>query len=393
MCGARCLFALMCAGSLLAQRAEEPMREGVYWSQGVSGTTARADARRLRVATLGDITVSGEERKDIAWGLKKRVRAPQAAAARRLLDEIVLETERRGDSLELSVRRPPGADVLAALQLSVPRSWREVALTTESGAIEVSHIRGTVRVETHAGPVSLTDVEGRAEVRTGGGPVRLSRIRGMVRCFSGGGAIVAEQLAVGGELLTRGGEIRVREAGGSLRVTSGGGSVRVERARAVRAGTEGGLVEILEASGPVVAATAQGPIRIHRAKGVRANSGAGRIQLQDVSGSVQASTGLGHILAAPALTGSLENWLLTTPTGDITVFLPSNIAVTLEAEAGGGTAGIVSEFSAVRVRRAARGAEARATLNGGGRLLRLSAPGGTIYLKKLEALRPPGERR
>lgn len=393
MCAVRCLFALLFAGPLLAQRAAELARDAGFWSETVSGTTPTAGARRLRVTAFGDIRLNGEQRNEIAWGMKKRVRTAHQAAARRLLDEIVFQTARRGEWLELTVQLPGGAEALVSLQLRVPRSWREVALATETGAVEAGSIRGVLRVETNAGPVSLTDVEGAVEVRTGGGPVRLSRITGTVRCFSGGGAITAEQLPAGAELVTRGGEIRVREAGGVLRASSGGGSVRIERAQAVTAGTGGGLVEILEASGPVVAETAQGPIRIHRTGWVRANSGAGRIQLDGVSGSVRASTGLGDILAAPAPSSPLENWLLTTPTGDITVFLPSNIAVTLEAEAGGGRAAIVSEFSEVQVRRMPRGTEARGTLNGGGRLLRLTAPGGTIYLKKLDDGRQPGQSR
>lgn len=387
------LPALLCAGMLLAQHPGEFAREEGYWVQSVSGTAATAGARRLRVSTRGDIRLNGEERHEIAWGMKKRVRIQPEAAARRLLQEIVLQTARRGEWLELTVRFPDEAGALASLQLSVPRFWREVAVATESGAVEAGRIRGSLRIDTGAGPVAVEDVEGTVEVRTGGGQVRLSRIAGAVRCFSGGGAITADQLGAGAELVTRGGEIRVRNSGGMVRAATGGGNVRIERAGAVTATTGGGKVEILEASGPVVAETAQGPIRIHRAGTVRANSGAGRIELHNVTGGVKAATGLGDIVAAFGPRGPFPDSSLSTTAGDITLFLPSNLAVALEAEAGDGRSGIVTEFPEIRVRRVARGAEARGALNGGGHVLRLSAPGGTIYLKKLDGLRQPGQNR
>ncbi|MCS7314002.1 MAG: hypothetical protein RMI94_02420, partial [Bryobacterales bacterium] len=345
------LLASVCVGALLAQQPQGLTREDGYWTQGVSGTAETAGARRLRVSTRGDIRLNGEERKGIAWRMIKRVRVGQESAARRLLERIVLETARSGEWLELRVRLPADANTLASLQLKVPVTLREAELASESGTIEANRFRGRLRVETGAGAVSLGDVRGDVEVRTGGGPVELSRIAGSVRCFSGGGAITATHLGFDAELVTRGGEIRVREAGGKVRATTGGGNVRVERAGAVTAGTEGGLVEILDTAGPIVAETAQGPIRIRRAGQVRANSGAGRIELDHVSGSVHAATGLGNIVAAWGPQGPLADSLLSTPAGDITLLLPSNIAVTLEAEAGGGRVGIVSEFPEIEVRR------------------------------------------
>lgn len=392
MRGAVRLPALLCPAILLAQHPGAIVRDGGLWSQSLHGNAETAGASRLRVSTRGDIRLCGEERREIAWGMKKLVRTVPEAAARGLLQQIVLETVRRGEWLELTVRLPTDTGAMASLQLSVPRTWREVALAAESGAVEARQLRGSLRIDTGAGPITLEDVEGPVEVRTGGGPVRLSRIAGPVKCFSGGGPIAADRLMAGAELATRGGEIRVREAGGAVRATSGGGGVRIEYGRAVTVETEGGPVEISEATGPVVVQTGQGPIRIRRASHVRANSGAGRIQLDQVTGSVRAVTGLGDIVATLGPRGPLgESWL-STPVGDITLLVPSNLAVTLEAEAGGGRAGIVTEFPEIQVRRLVRGAEARGSLNGGGRLLRLSAPGGTIYLRKLH-VEEPGQRR
>ena len=82
---------------------------------------------------------------------------------------------------------------------------------------------------------------------------------------------------------------------------------------------------------------------------------------------------------------------MSTGAGDITVYIPSNLALTIKALNENGPAGrIVSEFSEimVRQRRPRRRAGdrqsvmAEGALNGGGPVLRLTSTGGTIYLKR-----------
>lgn len=376
---------LWLAAGILAVWAQQPSsvtREGRYWVQTESGSAPMTKTGRLRVSTRGEVSLRGEDRGDIAYALKKRVKAESEAAARDLLRKLRLDAVRQGDATEITLRLPP-VSAEAALRLRVPRTLREVELISQGGNLEAEELAGALRADTGGGLVRVDRVQGPVTIRSGGGSIQLGKIAGPVRCISGGGPIRVDQLDAEAELATAGGEILVRQAAGELRLTAGGGNIRVERARSVTATTGGGLIEVLEAAGPVVAETGAGAVRVRAARSLRINSGAGAIQLENVSGELHASTDLGNITTALAAGRPLGSSQLNTRAGDITVFIPSNLAVTVEAiSAGAGWARIVSDFPQIQPRRQGRGAEARGELNGGGPLLRLIASEGTIYLRR-----------
>ena len=83
----------------------------------------------------------------------------------------------------------------------------------------------------------------------------------------------------------------------------------------------------------------------------------------------------------------MQDSILSTGAGDITVYIPSNLPLTVKALNESGPQGtIISEFSEILVRNAAEAARERVlaegTLNGGGPVLRLTSTGGTIYVKR-----------
>jgi hypothetical protein len=78
---------------------------------------------------------------------------------------------------------------------------------------------------------------------------------------------------------------------------------------------------------------------------------------------------------------------LSTNAGDITVLIPSNVALTIQAtNETGGSGRIISDFAQVPVKTGGQSgmgpAVAEGALNGGGPLLRVNATGGTIYLRR-----------
>jgi hypothetical protein len=178
--------------------------------------------------------------------------------------------------------------------------------------------------------------------------------------------------------------------GGVLASTAGGG-VRVGQAAGnVTARTAGGRIEVDRAGGWVIAENTAGPIQVGAARGVRCEAASGAIRLRSVSGALQASTAMGNILAEIANGTRIENSFLNTGNGDITVFLPSNLAATIQAlnESGTMPRRIVSEFPEIHVKTLRlRPSFAEGALNGGGPLLRLSATGGAIYLRRLDSNR------
>jgi hypothetical protein len=125
---------------------------------------------------------------------------------------------------------------------------------------------------------------------------------------------------------------------------------------------------------------------VNSAHGVRCESAGGAIRLRNVAGAVRAFASSGNILAELGGASGFANSVLSTNAGDITVFIPSNLALTIEAtNESGGSGRIVSDFAQVRPRSAPVPGglvAAEGALNGGGPVLRVNVMGGTIYLRQ-----------
>ena len=143
-------------------------------------------------------------------------------------------------------------------------------------------------------------------------------------------------------------------------------------------------------AGMVFADTHGGSIQIGSARGVRCQSGAGPVRVKTSSGPLQVQTALGSILAEVLAGARLQDSSLVAGSGDITVLIPSNVALSVVARNdSGANPRIVSEFAELRARSIAPTRPAsvlpmvyQGSLNGGGPLLTLNTAGGIIYVKK-----------
>ena len=136
------------------------------------------------------------------------------------------------------------------------------------------------------------------------------------------------------------------------------------------------LVE--KAKGIVTVRNMAGPVQVWSSAGVRCDSGSGGIHVSNISGPMRVSTSMGSILA-DLLGSQLADSSLATGNGDITVLIPSNLSVTVQAQ---DNQKIVSEFRELTPRRQGPRVVAEGSLNGGGPLLQISGMGGTIFLKR-----------
>jgi DUF4097 and DUF4098 domain-containing protein YvlB len=273
--------------------------------------------------------------------------------------------------------------------VNVPRWVTSAILETQLGDVEAYDLEGNLQAATTAGLIQCDRIRGSLIARTGGGEIRLGRIGGPVRCLSGGGSIFVD--GAGGEAIcqTAGGEIRVREAGGPLVLSTEGGNIHVDKAAStVEAHSAGGVIEVLQAGGVVFADTRSGSIQVGSSRGVRGESGAGTIRVKTSSSPLRLSTAMGSILAELVAGSRLDDASLVAGSGDVTVFIPSNLAVSVIARNdSGGNPRIVSDFAEVRSRSIAfipPPAVAEGAINGGGPVLRINVAGGTIYLKRLK---------
>jgi hypothetical protein len=152
----------------------------------------------------------------------------------------------------------------------------------------------------------------------------------------------------------------------------------------VRAVTAGGGIEIQQAGSEVIANTFGGAISILSALGaIVAQSAGGPIRLNNVSGRLQASTQSGSIVAEVLPGRPLGDSYLATRAGDITVFLPSDTGVTVQAETNGS---FESDFPGLRrdgsVIEGAYSGVYSGKINGGGSLLKLVGMGGRVEIRR-----------
>jgi DUF4097 and DUF4098 domain-containing protein YvlB len=383
-----CLGVALAAGVVFAQDA--PIRrEGNYWVQLLTGSVEAPAGCKLSIGTRGPVTLRGVSSDRISYSIKKRVRARSEAEARGLLEGAVVRATARGGSVALTMsQKTPRPLVSADMELAARSDLQTAAVETSGGDIQVYDLQGSVDAQSGGGLIQMDRIGSDVSARTGGGEIRLGSVAGSIRCFTAGGTIHVERAGKESWLETAGGDILVRESGGPIHTVTAGGNIEVQRAAAmVSARTTGGRIDVLRANGIVLADNAGGSIHVGSATGVRVASAGGSIRLRGSSGALRAVTDVGSILAEFMDGASLQDSILSTGSGDITVYIPSKLPLTVRALNESGPGGqIISEFSEIMVHQAAeaarRGVLAEGALNGGGPVLRLTSTGGTIYLKR-----------
>ena len=99
-------------------------------------------------------------------------------------------------------------------------------------------------------------------------------------------------------------------------------------------------------------------------------------------------TAMGSILAELLAGAHVEDSSLVAGSGDITVLIPSNLALSVLARNdSGGNPRIISDFSELRAKSAAMRRPPlvfEGSINGGGPLMTLNTSGGIIYVRKLK---------
>lgn len=234
------------------------------------------------------------------------------------------------------------------------------------------------RLSTEGGHIQVEDVGGNLEAFTAGGHIVAGNISGSAVLRTGGGHIRAGQISGRATLETDGGNITLKQAGSFVSVRTGGGQIDFGEVRgSVRAQTGGGGIRIITVSGPM-----------------EVESNGGSVCLTRVAGAVQAATGGGNIQAwinpdAVAASGKVSlagASQLSAGTGDIVVFLPKNLAATIDALVeNGGPGRIVADPSLpltfqMDVNHPGM-LRAVGSINGGGPVLKLRTTGGRIRLQ------------
>lgn len=314
-----------------------------------------------------------------------------------------------------AVRERSSERFWVTLELDVPRST-PLELSTQGGNLDVGDIDGRLVCDTAGGKIRISRVGASARLRTAGGDVIAQDVAGDLTATTGGGNILAGAVHGAAALRSGGGHIRVARVDGDAHMETGGGNIFLDRAAAnLIATTGGGRIMVGEAGGELQARTGGGGIRVWRVAGpARIETGAGSIFLAGFASPVRATTGAGGITAlfspvsvpvpAPPSTTPRPPSVpepLRTPRsstlaefqcngGDLVVFLPKDVSLTLDAAIEGGdnyrmlidpsfplTLKSDQLLSGTAIR-------AEGVMGAGGPLLRLRAVSGNIMLRPVE---------
>ncbi|HEY1676909.1 MAG TPA: hypothetical protein VGG04_04325 [Candidatus Sulfotelmatobacter sp.] len=366
-------------------------REGGTWGQEVTGSLTAVKVLRVKV-DMGSVVVRGGQQQDINYVVHTNFKTSNEQEARREFEQYKVSAYVKGDTAWIvgdwqGGHRPRHFN--GEVSINVPREISLVKLETEGGNVETVGITGRLEAETGGGSMRLDDIGGGVNAETGGGTIDVGSVKGDLGLHTGGGGITIRQ--ANGKVVaeTGGGGVVIGPGAQDATVETGGGSVEVKQCSGkVKVSTGGGSIDLSDVGGPAEIETGGGGIRLTSAKGhVHAETGGGGIELFGVP-SASAETSAGGITVKLVNTGGeRHDSVLETGSGDITVYVASDVALNVRASVDmGGGHHITSDFPELHV--SSEGDQwnktltAEGSLNGGGPLLKVHTSNGDICFKR-----------
>jgi TonB family protein len=398
-----------------------PAEPGPRASVDRSGTLPTRDGQTLHLTTdVGSVRIVA-----LDPGAPRAVRYTvhietdaRAPLAESLLDHYSLTARATATGVEIIGASPAqtgrsgaNAQFYVQYEVSVPAGY-SLDVNTGVGDIETQDIGGTASLVTEGGNIRTGRIgfigfrnaaQGHpiAKLSTQGGHIQVQEVAGSLDAFTAGGHIVAGNISGDAVLRSGGGHIRAGQIGGRAQLETDGGNITLKQAGSfVSVRTGGGQIDFGEVRGSVRAQTGGGGIRIITVSGpMEVESNGGSICLTRVAGAVQAATAGGTIQAwinpdatssggKVSLPGASQ---LSSGAGDITIFLPRNLAANIDAVVENGGLSRIEADPALFLNiqptgnRGAGAVRATGALNGGGEVLKLRTTVGKIRLHFLDA--------
>jgi TonB family protein len=351
------------------------------------------DGQRLHLDTeIGSIRIITDATDEVRYVVRIEADA-SSAAAKDATNQFAIRAQSIVGGVTIS-GTVPRRDLLIRLQVfyevHVPRHYN-LEVTTQAGNIQTDDLEGRATLITNAGNITAGRIDGNARIEsTGGGHILVGNVTGDLHVTTAGGHITAGNVTGNAILSTGGGHIHVGVIGGTAQVETGGGNVSIQRAGGrVTASSGGGQINFGEAAGPIQARASGGGVRVARVSGpMQLDSSGGSIILPRVDSPVRASTGTGTITAwlTPTLMKTPGDSQLESKQGDIIVYVPRQLSVTIEATVDvSGDHRITADPSlplkvSYTTGESGKEMHGECALNGGGDLVRLHTAGGNIHL-------------
>lgn len=385
---------LLCVAILAPLAAAQEIhiaREGGNWGQVVTGSLTGVKTLRIKV-DMGSVMVHGQQQQGINYVVHTRAFTSSEEDARRQFDSFKISAYVRGDTAWIVGDWQGGRPrkFSGEFDIHVPREISLVKIETQGGNVDASAVAGRVEAESGGGSMHLDDIGGGASAQTGGGSIDVGTISGDIGLHTGGGSIQVHH--ANGKLVaeTGGGGVEIISASQSATIETGGGGIDVKQCSGkVKVSTGGGSVDLGDIGGGAQIETGGGSIHLASAKGhVEARTGGGGIELYGVP-SARAETGAGGIVVKLVKTGTeSNNSMLETSAGDITVYIASDVAISVRASVDLGSGHhISSDFPDIHIasegdRWGPRTLSAEGKLNGGGPVLKVRTTTGDICFRR-----------
>jgi DUF4097 and DUF4098 domain-containing protein YvlB len=365
-------------------------RDGNSWIEETTGSLPAG--REFRAFTeIGSFQVQGSATQ-VSYVVRKRSFADSEEAARRQFEQLRFSASKAGDAvvLEGQLTGRNHNRLTADIAVQIPRQTQVVKVETRAGSLSFNSISGSITGVTGGGAVKLDDISGPVKITSAGGLVEAGNMGSNVFLQSGGGNVSVEK--VNGQVVvkTGGGRVRIGTSGGTT-IETGAGNIEVNRCNGdLRANSGGGNLSLGDVYGSVVAETNAGSVRLASAQGgVRVVTGGGTVELLKVGQSAQVETGAGAITVQfVAGRNQFRDSFLHTAAGDVVVYLPSDLGVSVHASTDLASGqGITSAFPGLAITSEGgtygpKSMFAEGALNGGGPVLRVRTTIGKIDIRR-----------
>lgn len=363
-----------------------------------SGTFPVHPGGWLRLRTdLGSVRVTPHESAEVRYRVVLETESAESSFPAERLKQFRVTAQLVTDGVQITGTVPWRefrGRLWASFEVSVPRQYN-LEVKTLAGNVEIGDMDGEVQISTAGGNISAGEIRGPATLETQGGHIRVSRVSRDLRAETAGGHIYVGSIGGSAVLRSAGGHIFAGQIEGQAEVETGGGNIALgQTGGKVTAITAGGQIDFGKVAGAITARTGGGGIRVLQSRGpILLESSAGSIQLMQVGGPVRVSTASGGITAFFSSGEELRSASeLLCGQGDIVVYLPRNLPLTIDATIEGAAGhGVIAPGFPLRLQHASAGegghtVHAAGNLNGGGQTLRLRTVSGNIRLQFADTL-------
>ena len=375
---------------LMAQQSRV-YRDGNSWVEELSGVLPAA--RQVRIDTdFGSVQVQGNS-PNVVYVIRERSYASSEKAARKQFQKMRIAALKVADG-DVIQGKMPSKDLnhfAADFVVQVPRGFEMLKVDTRGGSLSFASLAAPILASTRGGAVTLNDLNGPVKITSGGGNVEVGNLGSDFNLISGGGDVRINSVAGRTQMKISGGKVFIGSSRG-ISIESGAGSIEVRKCTGdANVSTGGGNLNLGDVTGAVQASTLGGTVRLSSAQGrVQITTSGRNVNLYRLGQSAQVETGAGSITAEfIGARGSFSDSFLHTASGDVVVYLPSNLPVSVHASSDLATGqGIATEFPSLKLTSQGggmgpRAMDAEGSLNGGGPTLRVRTTIGQIQFRQL----------